>query len=198
MRKVVMVNLVSINGFFAGSDGNLDWHVVDDEFNRAAVEMIMRFDTILFGRVTYQLFEGYWPKAATDPSTSKEDRIIANKINEMAKAVFSRTLPDVGWENSKLIKGDIAEEVPKLKQQSGKDIVIYGSGTIVRQLTNLSLIDEYQLMVNPVILGEGKPLFQNTQNMLNLRLASSRVFESGNILLTYEPRGTNRRLGAPD
>lgn len=188
MRKVVMVNLVSVDGFFAGSDGNLDWHVVDDEFNRAAVEMIMRFDTILFGRVTYQLFEGYWPKAATDPSTSKEDRIIASKMNEMAKAVFSRTLPDVGWENSKLIKGDIAEEVPKLTQQPGKDIVIYGSGTIVRQLTNLSLIDEYQLMVNPVILGEGKPLFQNTQNMLDLKLASSRVFESGNILLTYEPK----------
>jgi len=188
MRKVVMVNLVSVDGFFAGSDGNLDWHVVDDEFNRAAVEMIMRFDTILFGRVTYQLFEGYWPKAATDPSTSKEDRMIANKINEMTKAVFSRTLPHVDWENARLIKGDIAEEVRKLKQQPGKDIVIYGSGTIVQQLTNLGLIDEYQVMVNPVILGEGKPLFQNMQDMLNLKLASTRLFESGNVLLNYEPK----------
>jgi dihydrofolate reductase len=206
MRKIVMFNLVSVDGFFAGVDGNIDWHVVDEEFNVAAVDWIQQFDTILFGRVTYQLFESYWPNAAKDPATSKEDKIIADKINEMTKVVFSNSLENVTWEHAKLIKGDIGEEIVKLKEEkdppspngSGplrqsyseaseakKDIVIYGSGTIVQQLANLGLIDEYRLLVNPVVLGKGKPMFKD--NNLKLKLLQSKQFASGNVLLTYEP-----------
>ncbi len=181
-----MFNLVSLDGFFAGEDGNIDWHVVDDEFNKAAVAMIKPFDTILFGRVTYQLFESYWPGAAKDPAISKEDRIIANKINKMTKVVFSKTLKKITWEHSKLVTGDLRKEVAKLKEQDGRDIIIYGSGTIVQQLTNLGLIDEYQLMVNPVILGKGKPLFKVMKDKLNLKLFKTKTFVSGNVLLSYK------------
>ncbi len=188
MRKIIVFNLLSVDGFFAGTDGNIDWHVVDAEFNKAAVEMIKPFDTILFGRVTYQLFESYWPGAARDPATSKEDRIIANKINRMTKVVFSKTLDTVTWNNSKLIKGDIGKEVKKLKHTTGLDIVIYGSGTIVQQLANLGLIDEYRLLVNPVILGRGKPMFKEVKDKLNLKLLKTKTFKSGNVLLCYRPK----------
>lgn len=185
-----MFNLVSIDGFFAGTDGNIDWHVVDEEFNKAAVEMIQRFDTILFGRITYQLFESYWPRAAEDPATSKEDRIIANKIDEMTKIVFSKTLDKVTWKNSKLFREIVPEEIENMKQQPGRDIVIYGSGTIVQQLTSLGLIDEYQLMVNPIVLGSGKPLFKDINDWIKLKLINTRVFGSGVVLLRYQPDKT--------
>lgn len=186
MRRIIMFNLVSVDGFFAGPDGNIDWHVVDEEFNQAAVEMITPFDTIVFGRVTYQLFEGYWPNAAKDPATSKEDRIIANKINEMRKIVFSKTLTNVGWMNSRLLHEIAPDEIAIWKQEAGKDMVIYGSGTIVRQLTNLGLIDEYRLLVNPVVLGQGKLLFDDAQRT-TLKLLDAKTFRSGNVLLTYQP-----------
>jgi dihydrofolate reductase len=186
MRKVVVFNFVSLDGFFADEDGNLDWQIVDGEFNKAAVEIIQAFDTILFGRMTYQLFERFWPNAANDPKISKEDRIIADRINEMKKIVFSKSLEKVTWNNSKLLKGDLEEEVKKLKQESGRDIVIYGSGTIVQQLTNMGLIDEYQLMLNPVILGKGKPHFKDIQDKHNLKFRTSKTFRSGLIKLDYE------------
>jgi dihydrofolate reductase len=178
-----MFNLVSLDGFFAGQNGEIDWHNVDEEFNQAAVEMIGQFDTILFGRVTYELFEGYWPNAALDPMTSKEDRIIAGKINEMTKIVFSKTLKKVTWNNSRLIHDNIEAEVRTLKQEKGRDMVIYGSGTIVQQLSHAGLIDEYQFMVNPVVLGNGKALFKD---MIRLKLVRTRPFKGGNVLLVYE------------
>lgn len=187
MRKVIVFNLISLDGYFADSNGDIDWHVVDDEFNKAAVEMIKAYDTILFGRVTYQLFESYWPGAAKDLKTSKEDRIIADKINEMKKVVFSKTFKKVTWENSKLFKDNLEKEVRKLKKGKGKNIVIYGSGTIVQQLTNAGLIDEYRLMVNPVILGNGKPMFKDLHDSLKLKLLRTKTFKSGNVLLYYEP-----------
>jgi dihydrofolate reductase len=186
MRKIVVFNSISLDGFFAGEDGNLDWQIVDEEFNKTAVDIIQAFDTILFGRVTYQLFEGYWPNAANDPKISREDRIIADKINEMTKIVFSKSLEKVTWNNARLLKGDLEEVVKKLKQESGRDIVIYGSGTIVQQLTNLGLIDEYQLMVNPVILGKGIPHFQDIQDKRNLKLQGSQAFSSGLVKLDYQ------------
>jgi dihydrofolate reductase len=185
MRRVVMFNLVSIDGFFAGPKGEIDWHNVDEEFDQAAVEMIEQFDTILFGRITYELFEGYWPKAALARATPKEDRIIADKINEMTKVVFSTTLREVTWSNSRLIPDNIEGEVRKLKQETGRDMVIYGSGTIVRQLAGAGLIDEYQFMVNLVVLGIGKSLFRDK---IRLKLVRTRRFKGGNVLLVYEPK----------
>jgi dihydrofolate reductase len=189
MRKVIMFNRVSVDGFFAGPNGEIDWFIVDPELDKALHENgqpgTVAPDTVLLGRVTYQLFESYWPKVAADPNAPKEARIIADELNQMTKVVFSRTLKGVSWKNTKLVKGDVAKEVGRLKQEKGSDILIFGSGTIVQQLTAAGLIDEYLFAVTPVILGVGKPLFTGVKK-LNLELLEARDFKSGNVLLHYE------------
>lgn len=185
MRKIKVFNMVSADGYFAGSDGNIDWHVVDDEFNKYAVEVLKNVDTILFGRVTYDLFESYWPGALTDPATGKDDLAIAKSIDDATKIVFSKKHKDLKWRNSRLLTEINAPEIQALKEQPGKDIIIYGSGTIVQQLTNLGLIDEYNLMVAPVILGAGKSMFAGV-NQTALKLLSTKTFHNGNVLLTYQ------------
>lgn len=191
MRKIVVFNLVSVDGFFAGPKGNIDWHNVDDEFNKFAVEQTQTFGTIIFGRTTYQLFESFWPKAPKDPKMSKDDILIADIINNIEKIVFSKTLKNVeekeNWKHVRLYKKIVPEEIKKLKQQKGKNMAIFGSGTIVQAMTNLDLIDEYRLLVNPVILGNGKPLFKDINNKLNLKLIKTRTFRNGNVLLCYQP-----------
>ena len=179
-----MLNRVSLDGFFAGPNGEIyDWFIPDPEVDKAAHEMAQA-DTILFGRVTYQLFESVWPKVAVDPNAPKEARITADEVNQMTKVVFSTTLKEVTWEHSILFKGNLAEEVRKLKQGNGPDILIFGSGTIVDQLANEGLLDEYLLVVTPVVLGAGKPLFQDVKKF-NLELLEARDFHSGNVLLHY-------------
>lgn len=183
MRKVVMFNRISVDGFFAGPNGEIDWFIHDPEIDKATHEM-MDPDTVLLGRVTYQMFESYWPNVAMDPNASQEDRTIANELNEMTKVVFSKTLEEVTWENTKLVNGDVAEEVRALKQGDGADITIFGSGTIVQQLANEGLIDEYLIAVTPVVLGTGKPLFKDVKQF-NLELIEARDFSSGNVLYHY-------------
>ncbi len=187
MRKIIVSEMVSLDGFFAGPKGEIDWHVVDEEFNEYAISLLKKVDTILFGRITYQMFESYWPAAAKDPLTSKSDREIARLINEAAKIVFSRTLEKVGWQNVEQYKELIPEEVAQLKRQPGKDMVIYGSGTIVSALTQAGLIDEYRFFVAPVVLGSGKSLFTGLQDKLHLKLLKTKRFDSGNVLLHYHP-----------
>lgn len=184
-----MFNRVSIDGYFAGQNGEIDWFIPDPELDKALHEMgrpgAVAPDTVLLGRVTYQLFESHWPKVADDPNAPKEARIIADELNRMTKVVFSNTLKEVSWENTKLVKGDIAKEVGRLKQGKGSDILIFGSGTIVQQLTASGLIDEYLFAVTPVILGAGKSLFSGVQK-LDLELLEARNFKSGNVLLHYK------------
>jgi len=181
MRKIVMLNRVSLDGFFAGPNGEIDWFIHDPEVDKAAHEM-MAPDTLLMGRVTYQMFESYWPPVAADPNAPEGARILANELNQMTKVVFSRTLEDVSWENSKLVKGDVIREVKELKQGKGADITIFGSGSIVQQLANEGLIDEYLIIVTPVVLGNGKALFQDVKKF-PLMLLETRNFPSGNVLL---------------
>src|SRR6266516_4549634 len=165
MRKVIMFNRVSMDGFFAGPKGEShEWFITDPKVDKAA-HRIMQPDTVLFGRVTYQIFESYWPKVDADPKASKELRNTANELNEMTKLVFSKTLKKVSWENSRIIHGDLATEVKKLKRGKGPDMVIFGSGTIVQQLTGKGLIDEYLFVVTPVILGAGKSLFEDVKKL---------------------------------
>ncbi|MCI0712102.1 MAG: dihydrofolate reductase family protein [Chloroflexi bacterium] len=178
MRKLVVFNLVTLDGYFAGPDGEIDWHDPDvgfDSFN--AVDMIV------FGRVTYELMSSYWPT----PDAIADYPEVAERMNNLPKLVFSRTLESVEWNNSRLAMGDIGEEISDLKQQSGKDMVIFGSGSLVASLTRLGLIDKYQLIVHPVVLGRGKPHFPPLEDALNLRLLETRAFGSGNVLLRYEP-----------
>jgi dihydrofolate reductase len=183
MRKVIVLNRISIDGFFAGPNGEIDWFIHDPEVDKAAHEM-MSPDTLLLGRVTYQMFESYWPHVKEDPHAPKEARTTANELDQMTKVVFSKTMKEVTWKNSKLVNGDVAKEVRKLKQGKGPDITIFGSGTIIQQLTREGLIDEYLLIVSPVIVGMGKLMFKDV-NKLNLKLLETRSFHSGNVLLHY-------------
>lgn len=187
MRKVIMFNRISMDGFFAGPNGEShEWFIQDQQVDKAAHEM-MEPDTVLFGRVTYQLFEGHWPKMAKDPNAPKEAKATADELNKMNKLVFSKTLKEVHWENTRLISGNLAEEVKKLKQSEGGDIVIFGSGTIVQQLTDERLIDEYLFVLTPVILGEGKSFFEDVEK-LGLNLLETRNFKTGNVMLHYEAK----------
>lgn len=182
-----MFNLISVDGFFAGADGNIDWHNTDDEFNKFGAEQTKSFGTIILGKTTYQLFESYWPNALVDPATSEDDREIAQAIEDATKIVFSKTLENVTWNNTKVFKEITPENIISWKEKEGRDAVIFGSGTIVQQFSKLGLIDEYRILVNPIILGEGKSMFEN-MNQVNLTLIDSKRFNNGNMLLTYTPK----------
>lgn len=188
MRKIVVFNLITIDGYFAGEDGDISWHNVDDEFNKFAIEQTQQFGGIIFGKTTYKIFEDFWQKALKDPKTSDDDRKIAQIIDDMWKIVFSKSLKEVAWKNSKLYDDIDPSEVKKWKEYQGPDLAIFGSGTIVQQFTNLGLVDEYRLLVNPLVLGKGKPMFANMKDKVNLKLTNTRSFKNGNILLTYVPQ----------
>ena len=180
MRKIIVSNYVTLDGFFAGPNGEIDWFIWDEEMAKYSKDILNTIDTILFGRVTYELMASYWPTATT------EDPLITDTMNSLPKIVFSKTLDKVEWNNSMLIKENVEEEISILKKQPGKDMVIFGSGSIVSAFTQLGLIDEYRLIVNPIILGKGKPLFRDLKDKLNLKLLEAKKFRCGNVLLCYE------------
>ena len=183
MRKVMVFMMVTLDGFFSGPNGEIDWHVVDEEFNDFANEQLASVDTLLFGRVTYQGMASYWPT----PIALANDPIIAHQMNTFPKIVFSRTLEQTTWENTRLVKDHLAEEISHLKRQPGKDLIIFGSSALSASMLNLGLIDELRIMVNPVVLGNGQPLFKGIQEKLHLTHFETRTFRSGNVLLFYRP-----------
>ena len=183
MRKVFLFNMTTLDGFFEGPNQDISWHNVDEEFNDFAIEQLNEIGTLLFGRVTYQVMASYWPTEFA----IKSDPAVAGLMNSMPKIVFSRTLDKAEWNNTKLVKGNIAEEVLKLKQQPGKDIAIFGSSDLSVTLAEQELIDEYRIIVNPVLLGQGTSLLKGIHEKLTLRLLKSRIFKSGNVLLYYAP-----------
>lgn len=190
MRRIVMINWMSIDGFFAGPNGEIDWILRDPEVDKALHEPgddqsgSAGSDTMLLGNTTYTMFENSWPQIAQDPNAPEELHKLADEVIGMTKIVFSRTRPAVTWENSRLLRGDLIEQVRGLKQLGGTPIIIFGSGTLVQPLSNAGLIDEYLIAMTPVVLGKGKPLFQDV-NKMNLRLREARPFKSGNVLLRY-------------
>lgn len=183
MRKLTVFNLVTVDGYFSGLDGDISWHKVDEEFQELAEQASNSGNTLLFGRVTYELMAGYWPTQ----EAIKNDPVVAAGMNKAEKVVFSRTLDKVDWNNTRLVKDDLLAEVRKLKRQSGADLTVLGSGSIVSQLAQEGLIDEYQILLNPVVIGKGKTMFEGVKEKINLRLTKTRVFKNGNILLCYEP-----------
>jgi dihydrofolate reductase len=183
MRNVFLFMMVSLDGFFEGPNQNIDWHNVDNDFNDFAIKQLDEIGTLLFGRVTYQLMASYWPT----PAALADDPIVAEKMNTIPKVVFSTTLDTVDWANTRLVRGDASAEVMKLKQQPGKDLAIFGSADLTTALLQAGLVDELRIMVNPVALGNGKPLFAGLRDRVNLKLVNSRVFDSGNVLLSYQP-----------
>jgi dihydrofolate reductase len=183
MRKIILFNMITLDGFFEGPNRDIGWHNVDEEFNEFAIDQLNSADGLIFGRVTYQLMAGYWP---TELATT-DDPIVAGLMNRIPKIVFSRTLEKVEWNNTRLVKEDVAGEISKLKQQTGKDLYIFGSADLASTFTELGLIDEYRIIVNPVVLGSGTPLFKDLNHKLNLKLLKTKTFKSGNVLLYYQP-----------
>ena len=181
MRKIIAFNFISLDGFFEGPNKELDWHLVDTEFHEFAIDQLNEVDTILFGRVTYQMMEAHW----TSSHASLTDPIITGLMYSKSKIIFSRTIDKADWENSRLIKENITEELIKMKYQVGKDMIILGSGSIICLFAELGLIDEYRIMINPVILGMGNLLFKEANEKHKLKLIKSRIFNSGNVLLFY-------------
>jgi dihydrofolate reductase len=179
VRKIIVSNYVSLDGFFAGPNGEIDWFVWDEETEAYSKELAASIDTILFGRVTYELMAGYWPTIAT------EDPIITEYMNNTPKIVFSRTLKRADWKNTRLLREIDPREIVKLKQQPGKDLVIYGSGSLISTLTQSGLIDEYRIFVNPVILGSGKLMVTGLKERLTLNLFNTKTFRCGVVLLHY-------------
>ncbi|MFN2195634.1 MAG: dihydrofolate reductase family protein [Anaerolineales bacterium] len=183
MRKLIVMNRISLDGFFAGPQGEIDWFIHDPAVDAAAHEM-MSPDTLLLGRLTYEMFYGYWPQAAADPNAPQGIRRTAEELRQMNKVVFSGTLPEAAWENTQLVRADPAGAVRALKAGDGPDITIFGSGTIVQQLARAKLVDEYLIILTPVLLGVGQVLFANA-NLTELELLEARSFASGNVLLHY-------------
>ena len=185
MRKLVVFNQVTLDGYFTGPNGDLSWaHNAqeDAEWKAFVEENAKSGGTLLFGRVTYQMMVSYWPT----PAARENDPIVAKAMNELPKVVFSRTLSEAPWNNTKLVKSDPAAEVRKMKNESGDAMIILGSGKIVSQLTQERLIDEYQVVVNPLVLGKGRTMFEGVDEQLRLKLADTRTFRNGNVLLRYE------------
>lgn len=184
MRKLAVFNQVSLDGYFVDMHGDMSWaHKNDSEWQAFVEENARGGGELLFGRITYELMASYWPT----PYARENDPIVAERMNSLPKVVFSRTMEKPSWNNTRLVKGDIAAEIRKMKNEPGKDMVIFGSGTIVAQLAQAGLIDEFQIVVNPIILGEGRTMFDGIRERLNLRLTKARTFGNGNVLLCYEP-----------
>jgi dihydrofolate reductase len=190
MRRIVAFDRVSADGYFAAEDGGLGWVVPEEELDRGAAENLGGADTILFGRRTYDMFASFWPHAVDENphnagGHSPEMQAMARWINEAAKLVFSRTRQEVTWKNSRLLGEFDPREVEALKRQPGKDIMIFGSGSIVSRLTEHGLIDEYQLIVGPVLLGSGRPLVSGVPATTRLQLLEAKEYPSGNVRLRY-------------
>ncbi len=183
MRKVLFVNMVTLDGFFEGPNREIDWHMVDEDFNKESLKFNESADILLFGRITYELMASYWPTE----EAMRDDPLVARMMNSFPKVVFSRTLDKADWSNSRLVKSDAAQEVARLKQLPGKDIVIFGSADLAVDLIDQGLIDEFRIFINPVVLGAGHPLFKDVKNTFKLRLVNSRVFNNGLVLLVYQP-----------
>ena len=191
MRSIHLFVMLSLDGYFEGPNHDLSWHNVDDEFNKYAIEQLRETGLILFGRRTYQLMEGFWPKAAVDPETSLDNQEVARLINNTEKIVFSRTLEGVreteNWRNVKLRRNVDPIEIRRLKEMPGKDIWV-GTSDLAVSFIKENLIDEFRFMINPIIVGGGTRIFVDLNRKLDLELTESRKFDSGNVLLCYRPR----------
>lgn len=187
---------VSVDGYFAGPHGEIDWFKGSDDEEKAFTrEAAKPSATLIFGHTTYDMMAGYWPT----PDAVRNDPIVAGVMNRAQKIVFSKTMKPVkdgpSWKNVTVLHEINKEEIARLKEQPGGDMVILGSGLIVQQLSNLGLIDEYQLMVHPVILGAGKYLFHSV-NPMNLKLLNTRIFRSGKVFLTYHLAESEQKRGS--
>ena len=184
MRKIVVLNRITLDGMFDGPHGENDWFIPGDAENKAVHETGTAVDTLLMGRVTYDHMIRFWPTVTEDSDFPEPVKVQAKEINEMPKWIVSRTLKNLTWQNAKLVQGDLIEAVKKLKQGEGAGFMILGSGTIVQQLTEAGLIDEFVFILTPTVLGQGWPQFKQ-DTKVDLELVKSQAFPSGNVVLHY-------------
>ena len=186
MRRLTVFNNVTLDGYFTDMNGDMSWaheREQDPEWKAFVAGNASGGGELLFGRVTYELMASYWPT----PAAIKNDPVVAAGMNNLPKVVFSRTLDKPSWNNTKLVKSGLVEEVRKMKNEAGEDMVILGSGSIVSQLSEHGLIDEYQMVVNPIVLGKGRTMFEGMSKRLPMKRTRTRTFENGNVLLCYQP-----------
>ena len=195
MRTVILQEFVSIDGMAAGPDGSVNFVPAatsgDQSFGRRQLAFIDSVDTILLGRVTYEMFAKHWPNV-----TSGEDEPFAQKLNALPKFVFSRTLERAPWgayDEATIVRENAPEEIAKLKQKPGRDLVIWGSLSLAQSLMTERLIDEYQLIVCPIVMPGGRPLFHEGAKALELRLLVTKSFDHGTVLLSYTPAQPARK-----
>ena len=184
MRKLMVFNSMSLDGFIADGNGDMSWaHRQDQEWNSFVARNASGDGVLVFGRRTYDLMAGYWQT----PMAAQNSPLVAKRMNELQKIVFSRTMENASWQNTTLVKGELADEMKRLKEQPGADLVILGSASIVAQLSDARLIDEYQVAMNPVVLGGGKSMFDGVNEKLPLKLTRLQSFQNGNVFVTYQP-----------
>ncbi|HEU5399602.1 MAG TPA: dihydrofolate reductase family protein [Gammaproteobacteria bacterium] len=186
MRRLIVFNNISLDGYFTGAGGDFSWAkegADDPEFGAFVSGNASGEGELIFGRVTYEMMASFWPTPAAKAAMPE----VAAGMNRSRKVVFSRHLAKADWQNTRLMKGELVTEVRKLKQESGPGMAILGSGSIVAQLASVGLIDEYQFVVNPVVLGVGRTLFEGLAKPLPMRLTESRAFKNGKLFVRYVP-----------
>lgn len=181
MGKLIVFNFLTLNGFFKGPGGDISWHKhTGEEEKQYSIDAMKAGNTLLYGRVTYEMMQWYW----TSPLAAESDPVMARSMTEAEKIVFSTSLVHADWNNTRVVNNDMLGEVQRLKA-AGKGLAVLGSGSIVTQLAEAGLVDEYQVMIDPIALGEGTPMFSGLKRQLNLELLNARTFKSGVVLLIY-------------
>jgi dihydrofolate reductase len=186
MRKLVVFNSTSLDGYFTDANGDMSFahnKQADAEWDAFVAGNASGGGVLLFGRITYELMANFWPT----PLAAQTMPVVAERMNNLPKVVFSRTLDKAAWTNTRLVRDDVVGAVRKMKNEPGEDMAILGSGSIVSQLALHGLIDEYQVVVVPVVLGKGRTLFEGVKEKVPLKLTKTRTFRNGNVLLCYEP-----------
>ena len=186
MSKLIVSMMTSVDGFIEGPNRELDWTVESPDFNAYCDDMLDHTDTMLFGRVSYEMMVAYWPAAEAKPKDAFE-RQFAPKMNARPKVVISRSLERAEWNNTRVVKRNVLEEVQALKQRASKDCFVFGGAGVISTLRRLGLVDEYRVIVHPVVLGRGTPLFTDVGERLSLQPIRSQRFDSGVVALYYRP-----------
>jgi len=192
MRKIKLQMQLSLDGFICGPQGEMDWMVWDwdDIVKNYVADLTNSADTFLMGRVTGEGMAVYWPTVASNPESKEEEKWMADKLNSLPKVIFSKTVTHINWTNTR-VANDIVEEVKELKKEPGKDILIYGGAGIVSSFIRENLIDEYHLFINPVVIGNGRTIYNNVKRNTKLKLVTATSSLTGIVILTYVPELQN-------
>jgi dihydrofolate reductase len=186
MPKLIVFNTITVDGYFTDKNNDMSWAHQGDpdpEFDEFVAGNASGGGVLVFGRKTYELMASFWPT----PAAAEQMPVVAEQMNSRQKVVFSRTLEEASWSNTRLVKGDLVAEIQRMKSEPGEGLAILGSGSLVAQLAQAGLIDEYQMVVAPLALGAGRTIFEGMQERLSLRLTKSRTFRNGKAFLCYEP-----------